>query len=98
MGTKNKPGEFDCYKSALPDEPMFVLLARDPHAPELVEDWALVRMRQVRVGVRPLEDLKMVEEAQQCAKAMREWRIENDGKWRPQPPKEDSSEDAAPPA
>lgn len=29
MGTKNNPGAFDCYANAEPDEPMFVLLARD---------------------------------------------------------------------
>jgi hypothetical protein len=30
MGTKSNPGPFDCYAKAEPDEPMFVLLARDP--------------------------------------------------------------------
>lgn len=84
MGTKNKPGEFDCYANALPDEPMFILLARDPMAPKLIEDWAADCMRGVMLKTRPLEDLKMVDEAQQCAKAMREWRAANDGKWRPQ--------------
>lgn len=29
MGTKNNPGEFDCYANAAPDEPMFILLGRD---------------------------------------------------------------------
>lgn len=33
MGTKNNPGAFDCYANAEPDEPMFVLLGRDKHAP-----------------------------------------------------------------
>ena len=28
MGKEN-PGRFDCYANALPDEPMFVLLARE---------------------------------------------------------------------
>jgi len=86
MGSKNNPGEFDCYKNALPDEPMFILLARDPLAPTLIEQWAANRMQAVMTKMRPLEDLKMVAEAQQCAKTMREWRDENDGKWRPQPP------------
>lgn len=36
MGTKNNPGTFDCYANAAPDEPMFVLLGRDKHAPLLV--------------------------------------------------------------
>ena len=25
MGTKNEPGEFDCYAAAEPDEPMFII-------------------------------------------------------------------------
>lgn len=82
MGTKNNPGEFDCYHNALPDEPMFILLARDPLAPVLVDEWAADRMRAVMMRMRPLEDLKMVDEAQRCAKAMREWRAVNEGKWR----------------
>lgn len=44
MGTKNNPGKFDCYANAKPDEPLFVLLARDPLAPFLVSMWAAIRM------------------------------------------------------
>ena len=40
MGTKQNPGVFDCYHEAAPDEPMFVLLARDPNAPNVVREWA----------------------------------------------------------
>ena len=40
MGTKNNPGEFDCYENAEPDEPIFVLSARDPSAPLIVRQWA----------------------------------------------------------
>lgn len=29
MGTKNKPGTYDCYATAHPDEPMFILLGRE---------------------------------------------------------------------
>lgn len=66
MGTKNKPGKFDCYEAAEPDEPMFILLARDPIAPILVDLWA--RLRQHERGDSP-----KVAEAQFCADAMREW-------------------------
>lgn len=65
MGTKNNPGEFDCYANAEPDEPMFVLLARDPLAPLLVEMWAM--MRDITHG-----DEK-VAEAKVCAAKMRDW-------------------------
>jgi hypothetical protein len=40
MGTKNNPGTYDCYDKAEPDEPMFVLLARDPTASTFVRAWA----------------------------------------------------------
>ena len=40
MGTKVNPGRFDCYAKALPDEPMFTLLARDPNFYEFVKLWA----------------------------------------------------------
>lgn len=67
MGTKNDPAKYDCYANALPDEPMFILLARDPHAPALVEQWAERRLQRG-------EDPAMVREALDCARAMREWR------------------------
>lgn len=72
MGSKNRPGSFDCYANAEPDEPMFVLLGRDKHAPQLVEMWAGMR---AMVG----EDPAKVEEALKCAKAMRKWRHERKG-------------------
>ena len=64
MGTKNNPGEFDCYDNAGPDEPMFVLLARDPLAPILVDLWA--SMRTLAFG-NPAK----IHEARVCAEAMR---------------------------
>lgn len=44
MGTKNNPGQFDCYENAEPDEPMFILLGRDRLAAHLVSIWSKVRM------------------------------------------------------
>lgn len=66
MGTKNNPGRFDCYENAHPDEPMFVLLGRDKHAPLLVELWSALRTLDG-------EDASKVAEARSCAEAMREW-------------------------
>ncbi len=82
MGTKNNPGNFDCYDNALPDEPIFILLARDLTAPELTRAWANERQRDVMAGRRPVEDMLMVGEARDCADAMEAWRKENDGAWR----------------
>ncbi len=72
MGTKTNPGQYDCYANAEPDEPMFVLLARDPIAPILVEIWA-----QLRAEASQTDDSAMVEEAEDCATAMRDWREKN---------------------
>ena len=77
MGTKNQPGDFDCYGNAEPDEPMFILLARDAAAPELVESWANRRLAMIHNGEKPESDKAMITEARQCAEAMRKWRREN---------------------
>lgn len=66
MATKNNPGPFDCYKNAEPDEPMFILLGRDKHAPCLVWLWAALRELDG-------EDPKKVEEARQTVVAMMNW-------------------------
>lgn len=73
MGTKENPGKFDCYHLADDDEPMFVLLARDYTAPDLVDRWAEQRMQAILLGFKPRDHLLKVDEAQACARAMREW-------------------------
>lgn len=71
MGSKIAPGAFDCYANAEPDEPMFVLLARDPDAPDLVRDWAAAR--SLRDGP---SDPKVLE-ALECAESMERWAKRN---------------------
>lgn len=66
MATKNNPGAYDCYAHADPDEPMFVLLARDKHAPTLVWLWATLRELDS-------EDPAKVAEARACVLAMLDW-------------------------
>lgn len=68
MGTKNHPGDFDCYQNAHPDEPMFILLGRDPSACVLVAIWA-----QIRESLG--EDPAKVEEARKCARELRDWAV-----------------------
>ena len=82
MGTITKPGDFDCYHNALPDEPMFVLLARDPDFHRLVWEWSERRMFDIGCGERPEADKFMVAEARYCAIAGAEWRKNNMGIWR----------------
>ena len=65
MGTKNNPGTFDCYASAMPNEPMFILIGRDPDAPHLVRAWA--HRRSARPGETTAAK---VEEALTCADDM----------------------------
>lgn len=65
MGTKNNPATNDCYSKALPDEPLFTLLARDPQAPALVRAWA---------DARYSKDKDKAEEAYACALAMETFR------------------------
>lgn len=66
MGSKNNPGQWDCYANAEPDEPMFVLLGRDPTAWAVVYIWAELRSR---LG----DDSAKLEEAMGCALSLEEW-------------------------
>lgn len=92
MGTKLNPSSFDCYTNAAPDEPMFVLLARDSLAPFLVSIWAKVRVGDVEAAsavflkmlkepgfkyMQVPEDQAKVDEAIACMFAMFEWRKRN---------------------
>lgn len=64
--------ETGCLNSALPNEYLFVLLARDEAAPVAIEAWVHER---IRLGKNKLED-PMIKEAIRCANAMRETRGE----------------------
>ncbi len=74
MGTKNNPGQFDCYEAAEPDEPMFILLARDPIAPILVELWASLRLVQGCTEHPCKSHGEKVSEARGVAISMRNWK------------------------
>ena len=63
MGTKNNPGQYDCYAAAEPNEPLFTLLGRDPMGAALVQLWALLRHEAN-------EDPEKVAEARACAREM----------------------------
>ena len=76
MGTKAKPGKYDCYAAAQDDEPIFTLRARDPQAPDLVRRWAAGRHDSFTTRRGPWterEDRKR-KEAMALADAMEEWR------------------------
>lgn len=65
MGTKNNPGDYDYYQRADPDEPMFVLLGRDPSASLLVRMWLTLRAETTEAA--------KLSEAQECARALEAW-------------------------
>lgn len=70
--TKSHPGAFKCYEAALPDEPMFVILGRDPAGPATLEFWATERVRQEKVHER--DDQDRIKAAVDEAKDMAAWR------------------------
>jgi hypothetical protein len=82
MGTKLEELRNGCFAAAMDDEPMFVLLARDPRAADLADRWADDREADISLGKKPASDMSKVREARQCAANMRAWRETNDGAWR----------------
>lgn len=90
MGTKLKPGRFDCWAAALPDEPLFVLLARDIEAPRAIEHWADLRARRIKHGKASESDAIMIEEANRLAQEMRDWRALANEKWKTEKPQVDT--------
>ena len=75
MGTKNEPGQYDCYGNAADDEPIFTLRAKDPIAPDLIRMWAVEYRRTKRPWTEKC-DAKYAE-AMLCAERMERWRRKN---------------------
>ena len=61
MGTKSEPGRFDCYGKAAVDEPIFVLLARDPAAPELIRAWVRKHQELGTDGMKLMEAMSVAD-------------------------------------
>ena len=78
MGTKNNPGDFDCYGAAHPDEPLFILRGRDEKAPFVVRVWVDEYLAEKKKGADGLTTKQhaKVAEALSCAVAMDKWRAE----------------------
>lgn len=70
--TKTHPGSFRCWEAAFPDEPVFVILGRDPAAPATLEFWAHERVRQDKTHTP--DDKSRIAAAIDEAKDMAEWR------------------------
>lgn len=63
-----------CFYRALDDEPVFVLLARDPCTPEAIRHWVTLRQALIGRGEKPLEDHGMLAEAIHTASEAVVWR------------------------
>ena len=82
-GSKVYPGKYDCHTAALPDEPTFTLLARDPHAPTLILQWVTMREASIAAGERPEEENRdQILEARSLAEKFKRWRNYRMGAWR----------------
>lgn len=92
MGTKNNPGEYDCYAKLADDEPYFVLRGKDPSARYLVRIWVHLRrgqwldamsslisaMRDLHVMDRASpEGYHKLREAHVVSQDMHNWRVQN---------------------
>lgn len=73
IGTKLNPGAYDCFAQAEPDEPLFVLLARDATAPAIIRAWVKDRLASGNLS------LEQSEEALATARSMEVWFRENRG-------------------
>jgi hypothetical protein len=62
-----------CINRAQDDEPTFVLLARDPAAPQAILDWV---HRRIVLAKNKMSD-QQIQEATQIAKDMTDWRLRN---------------------
>lgn len=73
MGTKNNPStKFDCYGKAEPDEPMFILLGRDPLASIIVGIWAALRREMEPQNATT----DQIHEAFACSDQMLRWAVQ----------------------
>ena len=75
MATRAQEIVNGCLSRAEADEPLFVLMGRDPHAPMLVRDWAFRRADHIAKGLRPEADRAKVTEALALAEKMEVWNL-----------------------
>lgn len=70
---KSSPGVYDCHSKANEDEPMFVLLGRDPTAAIIVRIWTKLRCRIMKNITT--EELDQLQDAIECADEMEKYAI-----------------------
>ena len=72
MSTKEQPGPFDAFAKLAPDEPYFVLRAKDISAPATIEAWVRFRRGSPSKAAKADEAARLTE-ALACAAQMRDW-------------------------
>ncbi len=75
MTNKNHPGPFNCYAAALPDEPIFVILGRDPAAPRAMREWS--KERDLRGKNKTPDDIERIHSVNAQIQEMIVWRDRN---------------------
>lgn len=66
MGTKNNPGQYDAYAHAEPDEPIFVLIGRDPFASIVIRLWIVLGEEFGTVSSEKLQSARDVANAMEA--------------------------------
>ena len=59
------------------DEPVFILVGRDPQAWQAVEHWAGLREQAIKEGTKPESDMAKVVEAREQAAIMHEYAMKH---------------------
>lgn len=74
MGTRNRPGQYDCWSRLADDEPYFLLMARDNSAPAAIIAWVGDRLDRIKNGERRgADDLAQLREALGAIRDMVAW-------------------------
>lgn len=74
MGTRNRPGQYDCWSRLADDEPYFLLMARDNSAPAAIIAWVGDRLDRIKNGERRgADDLPQLREALGAIRDMVAW-------------------------
>lgn len=70
-----RPGkqQYDCLAKLEPDEPCFVLIARDRASPAVIKVWATLWLQEISLGLRSETDRAQVTQALKIATEMEIW-------------------------
>lgn len=73
-GTTTTPSKYDCLRKLKPDEPYFLLRAKDRYAPKVIRNWASQVMNDPTASIQSREKAA---EAYELAGRMEAWQSKN---------------------